>query len=148
MSGTHHRGLAGQLAVMAHLAWNNRGVAIPMVDEGTDVLALRRGHRRPYRIQVKTSEGKRTRGAQDSKYKDKRLFKCQFNIPRSQLADDDGPFYYVLVAYVRERFRFVVVERTAMENSPRITGRPMARTSRCCTSILARIGGTSPRASI
>ncbi len=111
MASTHHKGLAGQLAVMAHLAWNIRGVAIPMVDEGTDVLVIRKGNRRPWRVQVKTSTATKTKGAKDSRHSDRTLHRCQFNIPRAQLADDDGPLFYILVGYVLQRFRFVIAER-------------------------------------
>jgi hypothetical protein len=104
--GDTYTGRSGQLAVMAELLLLKCNVAVPEVDEGTDVFAFLERRPEVARLQVKTARAKRYRGEEG--------YSALFNIPLKELRGPPSqpPVYYVLAARLGKDWGdFVVIAR-------------------------------------
>lgn len=88
MASTHRTGTAGQLAVAAVFARRGYNVAIPMIDEGEDLLVRNDHTSKIWSVQVKTA----TPGVRTTTHQ-----KYQFGLKRTQLRDGPGHLWYALV---------------------------------------------------
>ena len=107
--GDTYTGRSGQLAVMAELMLLKCNVAVPEVDEGTDVFAFMERRPEVARLQVKTARAKR--------YRHEEGFSAMFNIPLKELRGPptQPPVYYVLAARLGEDWGdFIVIGREKM----------------------------------
>jgi hypothetical protein len=60
MGASHYIGKAGHLAVMSELTLRGYNVAMPEIDKGDDVFAVKDATGAMWRLQVKTSQGTRS----------------------------------------------------------------------------------------
>jgi hypothetical protein len=113
MATSHYVGKAGQLAVMAELAWRGYNVSIPEIDVGDDIFALNDASGRLFRIQVKTATGRRLiRTATGRKLEDhERFYSCQFSVNRSHVRNQKSGTHYVLAARCGGAWRFLVFKK-------------------------------------
>jgi hypothetical protein len=103
MTSSHYIGKAGQIAVMAELAWRGYNVSIPEIDVGDDVFALNDSNAKLFRIQVKTATGiKLTRTD---------AYRCKFRINRDHLNSRNSGTHYVLVGRHGGNWRFLIFKR-------------------------------------
>ena len=104
--GDTYTGRSGQLAVMAELLLLKCNVAVPEVDEGTDVFAFVERRPEVARLQVKTARAKR--------YRSEEGYSAMFNVPLRELRGPppQPPVYYVLAARLDEDWAdFIVISR-------------------------------------
>lgn len=105
-------GRAGQLAVMAALLRHRCNVAIPEVDLGTDVLALRDDRPEVSCLQVKACTAPHP-------YVDGSGFSAKFALPLKQLQQEKKRpvLFYVLAVLREERWTdFLIVSRTRLQS--------------------------------
>jgi hypothetical protein len=100
-----YSGGSGQMAVMGELLHRKCNAAIPQVDVGTDVFALRDDREEVARIQVKTAPG--------TLYKKGKGYHAKFGIPMAQLRRTDVPqlFYALAVRLDNGWGSFIVISR-------------------------------------
>jgi hypothetical protein len=101
---SHYVGKAGQLAVMAELAWRGYNVSIPEVDVGDDVFALDDSSGDLTRVQVKTATGKRL-------LRQKMAYRCQFRIDKRHVQRGSSGTHYVLAGRCGGSWRYLVFKR-------------------------------------
>lgn len=107
MSSKHYLGKAGQLAVMAELAYLGYNVAMPEIDIGDDIFSVNDATGSLLRVQVKTS----TATAQ------KRSHRCQFTLRTDQLRRPQNPeLHYVFASRFSDRWHFVILSRAVLEH--------------------------------
>lgn len=104
MASSHYVGKAGQLAVMAQLAWRGYNVSIPEIDVGDDIFALNDSNGKLFRIQVKTATGKKLKRFD-------RAYWCQFSLRRSHVKSAKSGTHYVLAGRCGGNWRFLVFKR-------------------------------------
>ena len=107
MDSRPYLGKAGQLAVMAELAFLGYNVSIPEVDKGDDVFAVNDETGNMYRLQVKTATA----------FKQKESHRCQFSLRVDQLEKAHTPeLHYCFTAKIEEKWEFIVVTRTVLQH--------------------------------
>ena len=107
MAGTQYVGTAGQLAVMSELSLRGYNVAIPQIDKGDDVFAVNDATGAMWRVQVKTSQGR----------KQKKSDAYHFRIRQSAIATPSTPeLHFVFACRGVDVWRFVVVPRAVLAN--------------------------------
>ena len=90
------------MVVIGELLHRKCNAAIPLVDVGTDVFALRDDREDVARIQVKTARGE--------PYKNGKGYYARFNIPIEQLdRADEPPLFYALVVRLDNRWGGILV---------------------------------------
>ncbi len=100
-------GKAGQCAVMAELAWRGYNIAIPEIDIGDDVFAVRDETGAMWRLQAKAS--KETRQKTSSRY--------EFRVKEKAIHKAQSPeLHFVFVMRQGERWRFLVMDRSVLKN--------------------------------
>jgi len=104
MPSGHYVGKAGQLAVMAELAWRGYNVAIPEIDIGDDIFARDDRSGSLSRVQVKTATGKKLKRREGA-------YRCQFSIPESHVSSASSGTHYVLVGRCGGNWRYLVFKR-------------------------------------
>lgn len=119
---TTHFGRAGEYFVMSELLLRGWNVAVPVVDVGDDVFIIDDRDKAIRRVQVKSSTTTRD---EDGSHQ------AQFNLSRAQLRGvQPVELYYVLLARLDERWRFLVIPRAdlmAIRDTPPATNRPGRR---------------------
>jgi hypothetical protein len=104
--GDTYTGRGGQLAIMAELLLLKCNVAIPEVDEGTDLFAFIERRPEVARLQVKTARARR--------YRSQEGYSAMLNIPVKEFhgPPPQPPVYYVLAARLNEEWAdFIVIGR-------------------------------------
>jgi hypothetical protein len=98
-------GSSGQMAVIGELLHRKCNAAIPLIDVGTDVFALRDDREEVARIQVKTAQGQR--------YRKQKGYYARFSIPKEQLGRADSPpLYYALAVRLDDAWgSYLVISR-------------------------------------
>jgi hypothetical protein len=110
-----YTGKSGQLAVMAEFVIRGYNVAMPEVDVGDDIFVVRDGDGTLWRIQVKTANARKGRGASVA---------ATFNVGFSQLCKFRQPdlIYVFAVRYAERWGDFVVIDRPTLEGLHRQSG--------------------------
>lgn len=135
MASSHYVGKAGQIAVMAELAWRGYNVSIPEIDVGDDVFVLNDFNGKLSRIQVKTATGKelaRTKGA----------YSCQFSINITHLNGSNSGTHYIFVCRCGKNWRFLIFKRFVLANlikaglGTKIRNRRMATVNRRMVTVI------------
>jgi hypothetical protein len=106
MASSHYVGKAGQLAVMAELAWRGYNVAIPEIDIGDDIFARDDQTGDLTRIQVKTATGQKLirSGA----------YRCQFQIKVEHVSRQSSGSHYVLAGRCGGNWRYLIFKRPVL----------------------------------
>lgn len=104
MASTHYVGRAGQLAVMAELAWRGYNVSVPEIDVGDDIFVLNDANGQLSRVQVKTATGKKLE-------RHNRAYRCQFRINGSHVSRKNSGTHYVLAGRCGGSWRYLVFKR-------------------------------------
>jgi hypothetical protein len=104
---TQYVGKAGQLAVMAELAVRGYNIAMPEIDIGDDIFAVKDDAGQMWRIQVKTSIGEKRQNG----------WSAQFSVRESAISTPMTPeLHFVFVTRTGKRWRFVVISRAVLQN--------------------------------
>lgn len=104
---TQYIGKAGQLAVMAELAARGYNIAMPEIDIGDDIFAVKDDGGQMWRIQVKTSDGRRRM----------KSWSGQFRIRQSAITAPLTPeLHFVFVMRCGSIWRFIVISRAVVNN--------------------------------
>ena len=102
-----YTGKAGELAVMAELAWRGYNVAMPEIDEGDDIFSLHPGTGQLKRIQVKTADPT-TEG---------HIARYQFRIKKTAITTPIDPDRNFVVALRSgSNWRYLIIERTVLND--------------------------------
>lgn len=109
-----YTGRAGHLAVMAELLLRGWNTAIPEVDVGDDIFAVRDSDGNMHRVQVKTATAK-PRGYG---------YSAEFNLPLSQLRTQIRPeVTYIFATRLQDHWGdFVVINREALNKEYELQG--------------------------
>lgn len=110
-------GMSGHFACMSYFLRRGYNVAIPVVDVGDDIIVIRDDHHDLRRVQVKSGNPLRMQrtGAAD-------VQEIRFTVSRRQLADEEGArLYYMFMAWVWERWSFVLISRDALTERKRMS---------------------------
>lgn len=106
---TTHLGMAGHFASMSEFLLRGYNVATPVVDIGDDIYVVDDGEGLLRRVQVKTADGAPVDAAHAG---DSPAPPLHFNLSRAQLSKPKKtPLYFMLMAYARQRWRFVLLSR-------------------------------------
>lgn len=104
---TQYIGKAGHLAVMAELAIRGYNIAMPEIDIGDDIFAVKDDGGQMWRIQVKTSIGRRR----------KKSWSGQFSVRERAITTPTTPeLHFVFVIRTGVRWKFVVISRAVLHN--------------------------------
>ena len=88
MATHHYKSKAAHMAVMAELAWREYNVAMPEIDIGDDIFAVKDASGNMWRLQVKYSQATRL----------KKGYSGTFSVREDQLKKPSSPeLYYVFV---------------------------------------------------
>ena len=109
-----YTGRAGHLAVMAELLLRGWNTAIPEVDVGDDIFAVRDSDGNMHRVQVKTATAKSHNYG----------YSAEFNLPLSQLRTEIRPdVTYVFATRLYDRWGdFVVINRPVLNDEYQLQG--------------------------
>lgn len=107
MPSTHYVGKAGHLALMGEFCLLGYNVSIPEIDKGDDVFVVNDQTGAMWRLQVKTSIGRR----QDNR----RTY--QFRIKETQIRQPQHPeLHFAFALRNAGRWRFLVMDRAVLRN--------------------------------
>jgi hypothetical protein len=107
MAGTQYIGKAGHLAIMGELCLRGYNVGMPEIDKGDDVFVVKDESGAMWRLQVKTSLGRKQRTSKA----------FQFRIRESSIQNAQTPeLHFVLVMRKSNRWRFLILDRPVLRN--------------------------------
>jgi hypothetical protein len=105
MPSSHYVGKAGHLATMGELCLRGYNVAMPEIDKGDDVFVVRDDSGAMWRLQVKTSRGK--------KQKTSRAF--GFRVKELSIATPQTPdLHFIFVMRKSHHWRFLIMDRAVL----------------------------------
>ena len=105
MPSTQYIGKAGQLAVMGELALRGYNVAMPEIDKGDDIFVVQNDTGAMWRLQVKTSQGRRQKSSK----------RFQFRIREDSIQVAQNPeLHFVFAMRRRRRWRFLIMGRPVL----------------------------------
>ena len=106
-SRVQYIGKAGHLAVMGEFAFRGYNVAMPEIDTGDDIFVVHDKTGAMWRLQVKTSSGKRN--TKSSRY--------QFRIRDTAIRNAMTPeLHFVFVMRQPKNWRFMIIARNVLQN--------------------------------
>jgi hypothetical protein len=106
MAAHHYKAKAAHMAVMAELAWREYNVAMPEIDIGDDIFAVKDASGNMWRLQVKYSQATRL----------KKGYSGTFGLREDQLLKPTSPeLYYVFVIKKRSgEWAYLVFPRASL----------------------------------
>ena len=120
-------GMSGHFHVLSLFLRRGYNVAIPAVDVGDDAIVIDDGSHELRRLQIKS--GNPSRAAAD-------FIDVVFKLSRQQLRDPTGaPLYYMLTAWVWERWSFVLIPREELSERKAARGMAIKPDERACDAL-------------
>ncbi|EXU74137.1 MULTISPECIES: hypothetical protein [Erwinia] len=103
----HYKSKAAHLAVMAELAWREYNVAMPEIDIGDDIFAVKDSSGNMWRLQVKYSQAKKL----------KKGYSGTFGVRHDQLVKPTSPELYYVFVIKKEcgNWFYLILPRQALE---------------------------------
>ena len=106
MAAHHYKAKAAHLSVMAGLAWRGYNVAMPEIDIGDDIFAVKDHSGNMWRIQVKYSQAKAQKNG----------ISATFGCRKDQLEKATSPeLYYVFVFRKGEGWQYAIFSRASLQ---------------------------------
>lgn len=105
MADLHYKSKAAHLAVMAELAWRGYNVAMPEIDIGDDIFAVKDDSGNMWRIQVKYGKVKQQ----------KKSISATFPCRKDQLEQSQTPELYYVFVFRKDGWKYVIFSRASLK---------------------------------
>jgi len=106
MATHHYKSKAAHMAVMAELAWREYNVAMPEIDIGDDIFAVKDASGNMWRLQVKYSQANRLKNG----------YSGTFGVREDQLKKPSTPelYYIFVIKKTSGEWTYLILPRTAL----------------------------------